>query len=120
MQGALKSKKKLLITVFDPSLQSLKVSSIRANETTFGNLETTVNYTSDFPKDNNFDLCIISTSSDVRASVTTNLLNRCKVRFIIFEKILFQKEIDFEIISELLKKNRVKAWVNCPRRTLLT
>ncbi len=64
------------------------------------------------------DLAIISTNSDVRANITQNLLNKTKIKFIIFEKFLFQKKEDFIKILKNLKKKKVISWVNCQRRVI--
>ena len=117
LQGALKSSHKLLITIVDPSSDSLKLSKIRANEIELGNSETKIKYMREIPKNKNFNICIISTNANIRARVTQVLLVNCYTKHIIFEKILFQKEADFEIISKLIKKKNISAWVNCPRRT---
>ncbi len=62
------------------------------------------------------EFCVISTSSNVRRTVTQQLLEHAKVRYILFEKILFQTIEDYAVVSELLKKKNCKAWVNCARR----
>lgn len=64
------------------------------------------------------DLVIVATNSDVRYLVVKELLKLKNVRYLILEKILFQKEEYYSEINELLKKNDVKAWINCPLRTL--
>jgi hypothetical protein len=38
------------------------------------------------------------------------------VRYLILEKVLFQKIIDYKAVSDLLSQKGVAAWVNCPRR----
>lgn len=63
-----------------------------------------------------YEVCVVATSSDVRADVTRSLLSKSKVSNIVFEKTLFQKESDYEEIGDLLDEKNVKAWVNCPRR----
>ena len=117
LQGALKSSNKLSITIVDPSLDSLKASKQRAKEIRLGNIGSTVEYRQKPPKNKNYEICIISTNANVRAKVTRELLMYCRIKYIIFEKILFQKNIDFDIISKLLEKYNIKAWVNCPNRT---
>ncbi len=120
MQGALKSKNELLITVFDPSIKSLEISQNRANLVKTNNNKIQIEYLDSFPSDEKFDICIISTNAEVRAKVTLHLLRNCTVRNIIFEKILFQKELDFTLISNKLNEKNISAWVNCPRRTFAT
>lgn len=66
----------------------------------------------------NIDLVIIATNSNVRAKVTQDLINRIKIKFIIFEKFLFQKESDYKKTINKLKKKRISSWVNCQRRMI--
>ena len=58
------------------------------------------------------DIAIISTSSQVRAKVTQELLVNNKVQYILFEKFLFQNRKDYSEIQIILKQKKVKAWVN--------
>ena len=119
LQGALNSKYKLIITIVDPSVDSLHLSKLRSKEIHLGNSGTYVNYQKEIPNNNNYDIAIISTNADIRAEVTRKLLSQCKIKYILFEKILFQKKKHFKIISKLLETKNVLAWVNCPRRTYL-
>ncbi len=63
-------------------------------------------------------VAIIATTSNVRAEVTTELLNSCNVGSIIFEKILFDRLSDYNVISKILSSKNVDAYVNCPVRTM--
>jgi hypothetical protein len=64
------------------------------------------------------DLCIISTSSKIRLSVAVDILTKIKVKYLILEKVLFQKESDYDVMSKLIKKYNINGcWVNCPLRT---
>jgi len=60
----------------------------------------------------NLDFAIISTSSAERANLTSKLLLNTKVKFIIFEKFLFQNRSDYLKINNLLNMVKVNAWVN--------
>ena len=63
-------------------------------------------------------LVIISTSSDIRLSILESLFkNKIEVENIVFEKVVFQRPKDFDKAKNLLSKNRIKSWVNCPRRS---
>ncbi len=117
LQGILLSKNQLNITVVDPSLESLNLCQVRAKE--FNNINTNkkITFRQTLPKNENFEICIISTNSDIRAKVTEDLLASCLIRHIVFEKVLFQREIDYYNISKLIKSKKVNAWVNCPYRT---
>lgn len=115
LQGILLSENNLEITVVDPSVESLNLCRIRANEIIFKN-HNNILYRNQIPKKERFEICIISTNADIRAKVTEEVLAHCFIKHIIFEKVLFQKEIDYYNISKLLKKKKVNAWVNCPYR----
>ncbi len=117
LQGAIKNKNQLSITVVDTSQAALKLSKKRAIEIKLGNPKTTITYKKKIPKNKIFDICIVSTNADNRAKVTIDLLNSCELNYLVFEKVVFQKKEDFENISKILKKKSVNAWVNCPRRT---
>ncbi len=68
----------------------------------------------DVPKE--VDLAIIATVSSVRRSVFEQLVERCNVRSIVFEKVLFPCLDDYEIVLKILNKRCINAWVNCGRR----
>lgn len=116
LQGVLNTKHKLSITMVDPSEEALKICKMRTDDIHFDKFDKKIKYRKDLPKNENFEICIISTNADVRAKVTVDLLNHCTARFIIFEKILFQSKLDYLQISNLLEKKKTRAWVNCPNR----
>ena len=64
------------------------------------------------------DLAIISTNSDVRFKITNELINKIKIKFIIFEKFLFQQKSHYKFIINKLKEKKIKSWVNCQRRAI--
>lgn len=64
----------------------------------------------------NIDLAIIATSSDVRRKCFEQLIEKSSVRYIIFEKVLFQRVEDYGYVEDELNKRGIKAWVNCARR----
>ena len=117
LQGALKSTHRLSITIVDPSLSSLELSKSRAQSTMLGHPSSTIKYSQELPKNKNFNICIISTNANVRAKITRDLLVSCQIKHIIFEKVLFQKDTDYENISKLIDEKNIRAWVNCPHRT---
>lgn len=67
--------------------------------------------------DNQIDLAIVTTCSDVRYQLTKQILENFSVKYLILEKILFQNEQEYVEIDNLLKQHQVTTWVNCPRRT---
>ncbi len=62
------------------------------------------------------DLAIISTTSTPRRALTEKLLRAAKVRFILFEKVLFPASADYDAVGQLLSRYKVEAYVNCTRR----
>jgi hypothetical protein len=62
------------------------------------------------------ELAIIATSSSPRRKVFEQLVLHSKVKYIIFEKILFQRVEDYYEVDKILQVNNIKAWVDCPRR----
>lgn len=66
----------------------------------------------------NIDLAIISTNSKERFKVFSQLVNYNHVKKIIFEKFIFYKKSSFDKTLKILKKNKIKAWVNCLRREI--
>lgn len=62
------------------------------------------------------DAVIVATNADRRADVVRQLLDRATVRFLILEKVLFQRDDDYVAIGDRLAAAGVKTWVNCPRR----
>src|SRR3989344_6175531 len=110
----------LEIIVIDPAQNSLDLSKERYQAVPKGKNEHKISFFTEIP--NNLkpvDLGIIATCSDVRAEMTRKLLAKAKVRYLILEKLLFDQKEDYKSIGPLLKKNKVKTWVNCPMRMML-
>ena len=120
LQGALLSNNQLAITIVDPSQESLDIAKERAGQVEYGNKTSTVSYTTTIPEHSSIDICIIATAAQVRAMVTKQLLFTNKVKHIVFEKVLFQKLVEYTEISELLNDSGSIGWVNCPRRIFPT
>jgi predicted dehydrogenase len=64
------------------------------------------------------DLAIVATSANVRADIVQQLLCRRQARYLLLEKVLFQKEADYTRIGHLLVETRIPAWVNCGYRAV--
>lgn len=107
------------IKIIDPSDKSLKMAQERYDSMPEGQIKHPVSYLKKIPKNANFvDLAIVATSSNVRATVTKELLEKAKVRYLILEKLLFQKREDFTAMESLFNQLNVKVWVNCPMRVM--
>jgi len=66
--------------------------------------------------DQELDIVIIATNSDIRLRVLESLMANRNVSYLILEKVLFQKLSEYDAASELLEKSGTKTWVNCSRR----
>ena len=107
------------IQIVDPNYKSLERARERFLQVQESKYVQKVEYLNNI-KDlsNNLELVIVATNSDVRREVIEKLLLLKKVRYVILEKVLFQKIKDFAIVNNLLEQNNVKAWVNCSFRTI--
>ena len=102
------------ITVIDPDENCLsKIKSIK-NQTKKISVET---FQSISKINKSYDLAIIATNSNIRFSVVDTILNSSIVNNFILEKFLFSNTQEYEKTSNLLKKHKSSAWVNCPRRS---
>lgn len=102
------------IIAIDPSAGAIE----KAKSILECNTEHIVFYTDLSSLRENVDVAIIATDSSIRKHVITELISRVKVEYLILEKVLFQYKSDYYEIGALLKENNVKAWVNCPRRSV--
>ena len=68
----------------------------------------------DLPK--HIDFLLIATGSGPRFAIFKSITDRCKVKNVVFEKILFQKLDYYEEAALILEKKHINAWVNTPRR----
>lgn len=64
------------------------------------------------------DFVLFSTTSRDRRELFEQLVSNKKVKYILFEKVLFQKVEDYEYVSSKLHELGIRAWVNCPRRQM--
>jgi hypothetical protein len=77
-----------------------------------------IDQVSDLP--NNMFTVIVATSSYERATVTKTLLSlNNNIKYIIFEKVLFQDLADYHEVTRLLNMRKIKSWVNCFRRGIV-
>ncbi len=119
LQALKKVRLPLGIFVVDPKNESLETARLRYDQVGRSKFEKSCIFLNDLdnlPSD--IDLAIIATNSKIRKDVTKTLLSKSAVRFILFEKLLFQKKGDYFEIEELLKKRNITSWVNCSMRTM--
>ena len=117
LQGLKSVDVKIKIYVSEPNLDNRMLAQKRFDEIPDNNNVKGILFIDDIDLiDDDIDLAIVATSSQVRFSLTKRLINETKVKFLILEKVLFQKVNEYDIISSLLVKNNVKCWVNHTRR----
>ena len=68
----------------------------------------------ELPKE--IEAVVIATNSNTRRFIFEELVSNSRVSYIIFEKVLFQKEDDYFFVQNKLQDLGIRAWVNCARR----
>ena len=106
----------LEIHVVDPSPQALKVAEERFLEAASG-IRHQVHFGGAFEPTGPIDVAIVATTSAVRRAATERLLRASPVRYLVLEKLLFDRPGDRGAFEKLLA-DRVTAWVNCPMRMM--
>lgn len=119
LQALAKITQPLLIQVIDPSIESLSLAKKRYKEVKTQKIKHQLNYYKDVNQIiSPMDIAIIATTSNIRYEATKQLLDKVPVKYIIFEKILFDKPEQYAEMANLLSQKKIKAWVNCSRRTM--
>jgi len=117
LQGLTKIKSYIKISIIDIDSKSLKNAQNHLLQLPINNKIIQVNYFKSIKEVNsNIDLAIISTNSFERLNVIRQLLKYLKIKYIVIEKVAFQSVNDFKLAINLLKKNKIKTWVNCSGR----
>jgi hypothetical protein len=102
------------IIVVDPSPEGLQRAAARFAET---GSDHQVDYLADLAKVSEpIDVAIVATTSATRRAALEALVARTGVRFVVFEKVLFQQPADYDAVGTLLERHGIRAWVNCARR----
>ena len=117
LQGLARLDSPCRVTVVDPAEASLAVAKARFDEMppnpAIGDIRF-VRSLDSVPAA--LDYAVIATAADVRLDVLRALLQRSEVRFLLLEKVLFQRLGDYAAAAALLEAHRAQAWVNCARR----
>lgn len=117
LQACLKHINQLNIYVVDSSETSLEISKNRAAEVEFGaNHKVFYFVNMSLVEEKEIDIMILATGAAVRYSVLIASLDRCNIKSIIFEKVLFQDLQSYINASKVLKEKGITAFVNCPLR----
>ena len=117
LQSLAAFKKDCAIHVIDPSEESLKIAADLFNSSDPSDCLKIKTYKKiqDLPSIK-IDVAIIATNSLIRSKVIEDLINHTSIDYLILEKFLFPKLEDYTKIDSILEINKIKAWVNCPRR----
>jgi hypothetical protein len=116
LQALIKCNFPVNIHCVDPSSQSIETAKSRADLSSIKNSSSVSYYQSFEGIPHSIDLAVIATSAKIRLQVFKSLVSTCKVRNILFEKVLFQKLSEYEEASSMLEFNEISSWVNCSRR----
>lgn len=112
LEGLLKAKTSLAITVVDASPEARERAKAICDES---GSRHACSFSDTVPHARRVDVAIVATTSATRAdAVRTLLKNAQTVKYLLLEKILFNKKADYAAIDKLLKKRKVRAWVNSP------
>ncbi len=114
LQGLARLQHPARITVIDPSAKALEVCRERVAEIEGWNRHT-YSFQMEMNDLQDADVAIIATNADVRRTVIETLLSTIQVRYMLLEKVLFQRVSDCIEVGRLLNERGVKAWVNAPR-----
>jgi len=117
LQGLTTTKNKTHIELVEPFEQAQSVANERFKEMPYNENIESINFFKTIDElSGELDLVIIATNSDVRYELAKKLLETKKVKFIVFEKVLFQNYEAYNSMKKLLDEKATKAWVNHPRR----
>ena len=117
LQGLAKNKEYLNIFVIEPNKDNQRVALERFRQIP-GYISHDLQMNDDMSAlpDLPYDMVIIATNADIRATITEKLVSKFKINYIIFEKVAFQNDQQFEQILTLLEEKKISSWVNCPKR----
>ena len=118
LESLINSKMNLEIYALDPSIRAIQNAVNFTDKIHYDEKLISVKFISriaELPKD--IDLVIVSTNSNIRFKVVNNLLLNSKIKYLVLEKVLFQRLKDYEDCNSLLEDNNVTTYVNCPMRS---
>lgn len=119
LQAIAKLEGKARVHLADPSEESLRVARERFSqvyERDSGKIELVCSSCMDTVPES-IDLAIVATCSNIRAAVVRELVGKKEIKNFILEKVLFQKEAEYNEIDSLLRKHNIPTWVNCYMRS---
>ncbi|KUO70131.1 MAG: hypothetical protein APF81_00340 [Desulfosporosinus sp. BRH_c37] len=109
--------REIALEVVDPSQHSLDITKERFAEVSRTSYVKSIRFLTELDNlSNMLDVVVVATNADVRRAVLEKLLDNKKVKYLLLEKVLFQRIEDYHAIGELMELKGVRAWVNCGRR----
>ena len=118
LQGIAKSNIDISIEVVEPFEKSREIAKKRYEEIEKNPKIKSIDFFESIDQlSDTLDVVIIATNADVRSKIIKELLLKKKVKNLILEKVLFQREEEYHEIEKLLGETSTKCWVNHPRRT---
>ena len=114
-QSILNINKKLNIYLYDKNdTQFIKFKKFYKKKSNDKNAK--IYFLNNLNKKLNIFCSIISTTLPNRYYLIEKIIQKSEVKFFIIEKIPFFNLYEFKKCINILKKNNIKAWVNCPNR----
>lgn len=115
LQGIIKSKIPFNIYIVEKSKKAIILTKKRIKE--ISKKKEKIFFFNNFNFTNvKFDLLICATNSNKRYELLRKVISYYQFKYILIEKVVFQNLKYFEKILKILYKNKIKSWVNCPRR----
>ncbi|MBN9300126.1 MAG: Gfo/Idh/MocA family oxidoreductase [Filimonas sp.] len=117
LQGLKSAKLAMNIYVVDNSDNSLDLAKLRYSEVPENEYEKTITYVKQLGElPPHLELVIVATSSAPRSLIFNELIKGKKIKFLVFEKFLFQTIAEYDEVSNKLREKSIQCWVNCTRR----
>ena len=116
LQGLSKLSQNFALHIVDPSKPSVAEARKRIGEINSKRARDAFIHNSPETLPDSIQLAIIAKTAYIRLSALKALCSSSSVRFLILEKVLFQKPSHFAEAENLLDSNSIKCWVNCVRR----
>ena len=117
LQGIVKSELGMNLYVVDLSEENLEKAKKRINEINYDQKRKIINYQNDIRSlPPCIDLMVIATSSNARFNIIKSLVSFTKIKYLLLEKVLFQRIEEYVEVSKILNEYEIMTWVNCPRR----
>lgn len=117
LQALKLTQKDLTLLVCEPNSEMVSVAKSRYDEYPDNDHIKRIEYLSDYRQiRGSIDVVIIATSARERFDIAVWIANNCNVRFMVLEKVLFQRIADYDEFEKIISNKGIKVWVNCPRR----